>query len=103
MLATEGCALGQLDPVCDLQRTDELLHGDGRGTQLRLVRVNLERRIDDGEGAHRRLYFMSDQHLPLCRVCKLARSLARPAHEVMFRSEERRVGKECRSRWSPYH
>ena len=21
----------------------------------------------------------------------------------MFRSEERRVGKECRSRWSPYH
>ena len=23
--------------------------------------------------------------------------------EVDFRSEERRVGKECRSRWSPYH
>ena len=23
--------------------------------------------------------------------------------EVYFRSEERRVGKECRSRWSPYH
>ena len=22
---------------------------------------------------------------------------------VMLRSEERRVGKECRSRWSPYH
>ena len=22
---------------------------------------------------------------------------------VAFRSEERRVGKECRSRWSPYH
>ena len=21
----------------------------------------------------------------------------------LFRSEERRVGKECRSRWSPYH
>ena len=25
-------------------------------------------------------------------------------HEVVsLRSEERRVGKECRSRWSPYH
>ena len=25
-------------------------------------------------------------------------------HEYMdLRSEERRVGKECRSRWSPYH
>ena len=22
---------------------------------------------------------------------------------ICFRSEERRVGKECRSRWSPYH
>ena len=24
-------------------------------------------------------------------------------HEKEIRSEERRVGKECRSRWSPYH
>ena len=24
-------------------------------------------------------------------------------HENQLRSEERRVGKECRSRWSPYH
>src|SRR3989440_8379962 len=23
--------------------------------------------------------------------------------QVLWRSEERRVGKECRSRWSPYH
>ena len=25
------------------------------------------------------------------------------AIDFSFRSEERRVGKECRSRWSPYH
>ena len=25
------------------------------------------------------------------------------AHAITTRSEERRVGKECRSRWSPYH
>src|SRR3712207_7867780 len=24
-------------------------------------------------------------------------------HDIIERSEERRVGKECRSRWSPYH
>ena len=24
-------------------------------------------------------------------------------HTYLLRSEERRVGKECRSRWSPYH
>ena len=27
----------------------------------------------------------------------------RPRRRVGARSEERRVGKECRSRWSPYH
>ena len=26
-----------------------------------------------------------------------------PFHGEKTRSEERRVGKECRSRWSPYH
>ena len=26
-----------------------------------------------------------------------------PEFESLHRSEERRVGKECRSRWSPYH
>ena len=31
----------------------------------------------------------------------MARREARPP--VIVRSEERRVGKECRSRWSPYH
>ena len=28
---------------------------------------------------------------------------ARLQHPTAERSEERRVGKECRSRWSPYH
>jgi len=33
---------------------------------------------------------------------RIARSLG-PGGEKIIRSEERRVGKECRSRWSPYH
>src|SRR2546425_1166469 len=28
---------------------------------------------------------------------------AEPGQPAVVRSEERRVGKECRSRWSPYH
>ena len=28
---------------------------------------------------------------------------AQNRYELIARSEERRVGKECRSRWSPYH
>src|SRR6266542_5298419 len=35
---------------------------------------------------------------------RTSRQGCRPACElVAARSEERRVGKECRSRWSPYH
>src|SRR2546427_10105610 len=30
-------------------------------------------------------------------------SLFKPNEQWNARSEERRVGKECRSRWSPYH
>src|SRR3712207_6730286 len=33
----------------------------------------------------------------------VAAELRANAHERAVRSEERRVGKECRSRWSPYH
>src|SRR5256886_16868334 len=37
--------------------------------------------------------------LPLREHTKLEESTI----EIILRSEERRVGKECRSRWSPYH
>ena len=33
----------------------------------------------------------------------LGQGVVDTSHGVMPRSEERRVGKECRSRWSPYH
>ena len=34
---------------------------------------------------------------------KRAQAIGLPMKELITRSEERRVGKECRSRWSPYH
>ena len=40
------------------------------------------------------------------QLAYINRQLAQDAdivEEVVYRSEERRVGKECRSRWSPYH
>ena len=36
-------------------------------------------------------------------VCRLLGIDGVDANGVRSRSEERRVGKECRSRWSPYH
>ena len=32
-----------------------------------------------------------------------AAAVAKGRKKALLRSEERRVGKECRSRWSPYH
>ena len=34
---------------------------------------------------------------------ELQRSFSDLVTVTLLRSEERRVGKECRSRWSPYH
>src|SRR3989441_6128584 len=42
--------------------------------------------------------------LMLCAaLLTLVLDTARQSFDLMLRSEERRVGKECRSRWSPYH
>ena len=54
------------------------------------------------EPALRSLYpgFSADNALGTC----IDTFHANPAHQrQLLRSEERRVGKECRSRWSPYH
>src|SRR4029434_4273844 len=40
---------------------------------------------------------VNESESPLCRQHFL------PSGTHNLRSEERRVGKECRSRWSPYH
>src|SRR2546425_11699239 len=69
-----------------------------------------------------RVYEHCDERPPLDRACSLnrfnfvggeptlpSRRLPFPAYlrshncKSLIRSEERRVGKECRSRWSPYH
>src|SRR3712207_9283686 len=40
---------------------------------------------------------------PAIAVDRYVACLRLPKRAVRWRSEERRVGKECRSRWSPYH
>src|SRR5256885_3927584 len=55
-----------------------------------LGRPALERALDVGEDAVP--FLRSDQAAP-----------DGVADQLFRRSEERRVGKECRSRWSPYH
>ena len=46
----------------------------------------------------------SDLYFPVAGECGI-KSAVTPTlgGDCKLRSEERRVGKECRSRWSPYH
>ena len=45
---------------------------------------------------------INDAYQTICKSSKFIQELRRIRKEFQ-RSEERRVGKECRSRWSPYH
>src|SRR2546427_7764132 len=52
-------------------------------------------RLGNGEGADHGSVDVESHARPVVRP--------RPMMPFELRSEERRVGKECRSRWSPYH
>src|SRR3712207_8333823 len=41
--------------------------------------------------------------LTVSQLAEALRSHRAAVYRLLARSEERRVGKECRSRWSPYH
>ena len=55
------------------------------------------------EGAAARRRFLDECICQLRPRYAQALSEYKRLHEHKIRSEERRVGKECRSRWSPYH
>ena len=62
-------------------------HNQEIGTRRDLVLYRLETARNDLKSA-RALFSIEDY---------------KGANNRAYRSEERRVGKECRSRWSPYH
>src|SRR3712207_9125708 len=62
---------------------------------VRRVPLRIGKRID-GDSVHHRQELVRNV-IGVFSACLLQ---SRPKH---WRSEERRVGKECRSRWSPYH
>src|SRR3712207_3379916 len=64
------------------------------------IRERVPRCDDGGDTRHKRLALAEQRLLP---GQKLVETHASVVILVGARSEERRVGKECRSRWSPYH
>ena len=51
------------------------------------------------------VYWQTEDRKTLKKINRLIEDICRNGNEGIGkpRSEERRVGKECRSRWSPYH
>ena len=69
----------------DMQHALDYLFADGQLKQGTLVAINAEKMLTIEDNAE-------------------VRELINAAEfKYADRSEERRVGKECRSRWSPYH
>ena len=57
-----------------------------------------------GESLHKRGYRTLTSKAPITETLAAALIMLTPwKSDRILRSEERRVGKECRSRWSPYH
>src|SRR3989449_11474027 len=74
----------------------------------RVARVGNEYRVaavERGEHQMREALFGSDgdDRFRIRIECDAVAALVPAADRAAQRSEERRVGKECRSRWSPYH
>src|SRR2546427_9168340 len=79
--------------VATAQRGDLPVYFNGLGTVTAFNTVTVRSRVD---GQLTSIAFKEGQFVHEGDL--LAQIDPRP-----FRSEERRVGKECRSRWSPYH
>src|SRR3712207_1554177 len=95
----------QRDPVVVLQAEDGIRDIGVTGVQTCALPIYGTNRLRLSAAEVRQLYGLRAQIEEMIRVCKdqlgLAGCQARSPRAQ--RSEERRVGKECRSRWSPYH
>src|SRR3712207_9469198 len=88
-----------LFPYTTLFRSEDLARITGQKAQLRRARKSIAGfKIREGMPVGARVTLRGER---MWEFLDRLVSVALP--RVRDRSEERRVGKECRSRWSPYH
>ena len=63
----------------------------------------MDMRLQDGGDYMGKIILTGDRPTGRLHIGHYVGSLKRRVELQNSRSEERRVGKECRSRWSPYH
>ena len=59
--------------------------------------------VNDIVSGHRARMLNLKKYYPFFKLTEISLSQFKDGKYEILRSEERRVGKECRSRWSPYH
>src|SRR5256885_11277813 len=106
-LRTRGIRVSVIEPAYTKTRFDaNFLQPDSKLDEYREVRAALGKRLKEVVEAGDEPGIVADVVL---RAAVAARPKLRYAAGALanrlriLRSEERRVGKECRSRWSPYH
>ena len=88
-----------------------LLRGINVGGKNKVVMGELRRQVEDMGCADVRSYINSgnvlfETDVPESEISRAFAAMLKERYPFPIRrsrSEERRVGKECRSRWSPYH
>src|ERR1039457_2935533 len=85
-------------------RLGAMIFGDARREHLQLNEISLWTGDEKDTGSYQNL---ADLFLDLAHGAgqsyQRRLDIDSAVHTIQYRSEERRVGKECRSRWSPYH
>ena len=79
--------------------SEELLHEETQNEGTPVTMADLEEHFDDANPWNVVKSYMEKGTVLPVKV----EGIVNGGAIAMVRSEERRVGKECRSRWSPYH
>src|SRR5256884_3637005 len=103
-----GCNLEGVEAVCDTKSDLDLDLLDGMAS---MVDKSLLQQVEQANGESRFVMLETIREYALEKLeASGEEALTKRAHAGYSRvlaeekrSEERRVGKECRSRWSPYH
>src|ERR1041384_5879790 len=102
----DQAATGLLDDLgkAAVTRLDDRHARSQRFDDVKAERFAVERgRAEDGEGSKQGYLASPVQVGKEFHIAQQAGFFEARLHLAYHRSEERRVGKECRSRWSPYH